>query len=72
WRKCVGATGRWKRMLLKAYWKAGVKDVFDDGEDVDEDGEGIEVSPVMHQTCFHWAIEIKQHDLDEMWERGGL
>lgn len=63
WRKCVGATGRWKRMLLKAYMKLGVKDVFDDGEDE----ETREVSPVMHQTCHHWAYEIKQHDLDEIW-----
>ncbi|KAK5070716.1 hypothetical protein LTS08_000362 [Lithohypha guttulata] len=63
WRKCVGPTGRWKRMLLKAYLKQGVHDVFDDGEDEDTK----EVSPVMHQTCHHWAYEIKQHDLDEAW-----
>lgn len=63
WRKCVGPTGRWKRMLLKAYLKQGVRDVFDDGEDEDT----REVSPVMHQTCHHWAYEIKQHDLDEAW-----
>lgn len=63
WRKCVGPTGRWKRMLLKAYMKMGVRDVFDDGEDE----EAREVSPVMHQTCHHWAYEIKQHDLDEIW-----
>lgn len=63
WRKCVGPTGRWKRMLLKAYMKQGVRDVFDDGEDEDT----REVSPVMHQTCHHWAYEVKQHDLDEIW-----
>lgn len=63
WRKCVGPTGRWKRMLLKAYLKMGVRDVFDDGEDEDT----REVSPVMHQTCHHWAYEIKPHDLEEAW-----
>lgn len=63
WKKCVGPTGRWKRMLLKAYLKSGVRHVFDDGEEE----ECIEVSPVMHQTCHHWAIEIKQYDLDEAW-----
>lgn len=63
WRKCVGATGRWKRMLLKAYLRQGVHDVFDDGEDEDT----REVSPVMHQTCHHWAMQITQHDLDEAW-----
>lgn len=67
WRKCVGATGRWKRMLLKAYLKMGVQDVFDDGEEE----ETREVSPVMHQTCHHWAYEIKQHDLDEAWQKPG-
>ena len=67
WRKCVGATGRWKRMLLKAYLRQGVRDVFDDGEDE----ETREVSPVMHQTCHHWAYEIKQHDLDEAWSGPG-
>ncbi|KAJ9662084.1 hypothetical protein H2198_001626 [Neophaeococcomyces mojaviensis] len=64
WRKCVGETGRWKRMLLKKYLQMGVKDVFDDGEDE----ESREVSPVMHQTCHHWAYEIKQHDLDGIWK----
>lgn len=63
WRKCVGPTGRWKRMLLKAYMKLGVREVFDDGEDEDT----RQVSPVMHQTCHHWAYEIKQHDLDDAW-----
>ena len=29
WSKCVGPTGRWKRMLLKAYIRQGVRDVFD-------------------------------------------
>lgn len=50
-------------MLLKAYLKSGVRDVFDDGEDE----ESIEVSPVMHQTCHHWGVQISQHDLDEAW-----
>ena len=63
WRKCVGDTGRWRRMLLKKYLQMGVRDVFDDGEEEDR-----EVSPVMHQTCHHWAYEVKQEDLDRAWE----
>jgi hypothetical protein len=66
WRKCVGETGRWRRMLLKKYMALGVRDVFDDG--VDEDAP--EVSPVMHQTCHHWAFEVRQNVLDEFWRSG--
>ena len=62
WRKCVGGTGRWRRMLLKKYLQMGVRDVFDDGEE-----ENKEVSPVMHQTCHHWAYGVKQQDLDDAW-----
>lgn len=51
WRKCVGETGRWRRMLLKKYVAMGIREVFDDGEDEDQN----DVSPVMHQTCHHWA-----------------
>ena len=51
WRKCVGQTGRWRRMLLKKYVSMGIREVFDDGEEE----EGNDVSPVMHQTCHHWA-----------------
>lgn len=51
WRKCVGETGRWRRMLLKKYVSMGIREVFDDGEEE----EGNDVSPVMHQTCHHWA-----------------
>ena len=64
WRKCVGETGRWRRMLLKKYVQMGVRDVFDDGEEEDK-----EVSPVMHQTCHHWAYQVRQTDLDEAWRR---
>ena len=51
WRKCVGETGRWRRMLLKKYVAMGIREVFDDGEDEEQS----DVSPVMHQTCHHWA-----------------
>ena len=44
----------------------GVKEVFDNGEG-DEEGEMKEVSPVMHQTCHHWAFEVRQDVLDEFW-----
>ena len=64
WRKCVGHPGgRWRRMLLKKYVALGVREVFDDGADEEE----VEVSPVMHQTCHHWAFEVTQHVLDDFW-----
>lgn len=66
WKKCVGPTGRWRRMLLKKYVSAGVRTVWDDGEDDD----APEVSPVMHQTCHHWAFEVTQDVLDEHWRTG--
>ena len=66
WRKCVGETGRWRRMLLKKYGTTGVREVWDDGEEE----EGKEVSPVMHQTCHHWAFEVRQGVLDEYWRSG--
>ena len=53
WRKCAGETGRWRRALLKKYRAMGVREVFDDGEDE----EKSDVSPVIHQTLFHWASE---------------
>lgn len=65
WKKCVGDKGRWKTMLLKRYKVAAVRAVCapaDDGE--------MEVSPVMHQTCHHWAYEMKQTDLDQAWRLG--
>lgn len=67
WKKCVGETGRWRRMLLKKYVQQGVRTVFDDGEEED----AVEVSPVMHQTCHHWAFEVRQQHLDAFWEEGG-
>lgn len=66
WKKCVGPTGRWRRMLLKKYVSSGVRTVWDDGEDEDTP----EVSPVMHQTCHHWAFEVTQDVLDEYWRTG--
>ena len=66
WRKCVGETGRWRRMLLKKYIALGVREVFDDGADE----ETPEVSPVMHQTCHHWAFEVRQNALDALWRTG--
>jgi hypothetical protein len=67
WKKCVGETGRWRRMLLKKYVQLGVKEVFDDGADED----APEVSPVIHQTCHHWAYEVRQEDLDAFWAETG-
>ncbi|CAK3746701.1 Hypothetical predicted protein [Lecanosticta acicola] len=67
WKKCVGETGRWRRMLLKKYMQSGVREVFDDGAEED----APEVSPVMHQTCHHWAFEVRQEHLDAFWASGG-
>lgn len=66
WRKCVGETGRWRRMLLKKYVAMGVREVFDDGEQEEQN----DVSPVMHQTCHHWAYEVRQGDLERFWTTG--
>ena len=66
WKRCVGETGRWRRLLLKKYVALGIKEVFDDGEEEEQS----EVSPVMHQTCFHWALEIRQTILDQHWKTG--
>ena len=66
WKNCVGDTGRWRRMLLKKYMSMGIREVFDDGED----DEGTDVSPVMHQTCHHWAYEVRQGDLERFWNTG--
>lgn len=63
WRKCVGETGRWRRALLKKYRQMGVREVWDDGAEED----AREVSPVMHQTCHHWAWEVRQQVLDDFW-----
>lgn len=79
WERCVGPRGRWKRLLLKKYVEMGVRSVFDD-EDVEGEGEGENederegermISPVMHQTCLHWAYQVCQEDLDEAWRERG-
>ena len=66
----MGEKGRWRRVLLKKYVAAGVRNVMDDGEDEMEDG-GKGLSPVVHQTCHHWAWEVRQGVLDEAWGSGG-
>lgn len=63
WSRCVGPTGRWRRMLLKKYLQMGVKEVWDDGEEE----ETQEVSPVMHQTCHQWGWEVRQGELERVW-----
>jgi hypothetical protein len=64
WRKCVGETGRWKRTLLKQYARAGVRSVEDEDDDDGDDNERPGISPVVSQTCLHWAWEVRQDDLD--------
>lgn len=77
WKKCVGDTGRWRRILLKKYVAAGIRNVMDegvdegDGSDEDDGGRGgTGVSPVVHQTCHHWAWEVRQDALDRFWTEG--
>ncbi|KAI0873334.1 hypothetical protein GGS24DRAFT_490833 [Hypoxylon argillaceum] len=67
WRKCVGETGRWRRTLLKKYVQNGVRMVTDEDDEVDEKKD---VSPVVHQTCHHWAWEVRQQALDRFWSNG--
>ncbi|EON69420.1 hypothetical protein W97_08680 [Coniosporium apollinis CBS 100218] len=67
WARCVGESGRWRRTLLKKYVALGIRSVADEGE---ESGESKEVSPVVHQTCHHWAWEVRQDVLDRWWEEG--
>ncbi|KAI1777976.1 hypothetical protein F4818DRAFT_331542 [Hypoxylon cercidicola] len=69
WKKCVGETGRWRRTLLKKYVQMGIRSVADEGDDADEQREG-DVSPVVHQTCHHWAWEVRQEALDRFWAEG--
>ncbi|KAI1102604.1 hypothetical protein F4804DRAFT_259903 [Jackrogersella minutella] len=66
WRKCVGETGRWRRTLLKKYVQMGIRSVTDEGDNADEERIG-DVSPVIHQTCHHWAWEVRQEALDRFW-----
>ena len=68
WSRCVGPKGRWKRMLLKKYIQSGVRSIFDD----DAEEREKEVSPVMHQTCHHWAYQVTHEDLDEAWRERKL
>lgn len=62
WARCVGEKGRWRRVLLKKYVAAGIRTVTDEGND-EVDG----VSPAIHQTCHHWAWEVRQDVLDQAW-----
>jgi len=71
WARCVGPKGRWKRMLLKKYVEMGVRSVFDDEEGAEEEEDERKVSPVMHQTCLHWAYQVTQEDLDQAWQERG-
>ncbi|XXH04572.1 hypothetical protein Hte_010989 [Hypoxylon texense] len=66
WRRCVGEAGRWRRTLLRKYVQAGIRSVADEGDD---EREG-DVSPVVHQTCHHWAWEVRQEALDRFWAEG--
>lgn len=64
WARCVGARGRFRRGLLRWYMRNGIREVNDEGMDE------VEISPVVHQTCLHWAWELRQDVLDETWRDG--
>ena len=70
WKKCVGPMGRWWRMLLKKYRAAGVRTVWDDGDDDGDDASAAEIGPIIHQSCHHWAFEVRQDVLDEFLRSG--
>ena len=72
WRRCVGPSGRFRRALLRKYVQSGIRHVADeDGGDDDSGGERkADVSPVVHQTCHHWAWEVRQEALDRFWQDG--
>lgn len=37
-------------------------------DDIGDDEVEVEgISPAIHQTCLHWAWEMKQDVLDEFW-----
>lgn len=71
WARCVGERGRWRRALLKKYGTLGIRSVADEEGDGDDDEGKLDVSPVVHQTCFQWAYEVRQDVLDEFWRAGG-
>ena len=68
WDRCVGDKGRWRRTLLKRYIKAGVRSVTDEGLDDEEQEVARGLSPVIHQTCHHWAYSVTQAALDRAWD----
>ena len=70
WKKCVGETGRWRRILLKKYVTLGIRSVFAEDEGGEDEEGAAEVSPVVHQTCHHWAWQVRQEALDRFWETG--
>jgi hypothetical protein len=51
----------------KKYVALGIRTVFAD-DDGDEDD--VDVSPVVHQTCHHWAYEVRQDALERFWAEG--
>ncbi|KAI1486002.1 hypothetical protein F5X96DRAFT_657292 [Biscogniauxia mediterranea] len=69
WNKCVGENGRWRRALLKKYVQAGIRDMADEdaGDGAAGRGERTDLSPAIHQTCHHWAWEVRQEALDRFW-----
>ncbi|KAI2623911.1 hypothetical protein GGS26DRAFT_213943 [Hypomontagnella submonticulosa] len=69
WKRCVGDTGRWRRTLMKKYVQMGIRSVTDEGDDASDERIG-DVSPVVHQTCHHWAWEVRQEALDRFWTEG--
>jgi len=51
WKGVCGEKGRWKNNLINKILNAGAS--FDDSR----------ISPVVRQTCLHWAVEVTEGDV---------
>ncbi|KAI0398726.1 hypothetical protein F4802DRAFT_139979 [Xylaria palmicola] len=60
---------RWSLLptVLKKYVQNGARTVTDEDDGADERRD---LSPVVHQTCHHWAWEVRQEALDQFWRDG--
>ncbi|KAI0976338.1 hypothetical protein F4678DRAFT_456664 [Xylaria arbuscula] len=61
---CSQSIEEWEAAVLKKYIQNGVRTVTDEDDEIDEKKD---VSPVVHQTCHHWAWEVRQEALDRFW-----
>ncbi|RYO87707.1 hypothetical protein DL766_005024 [Monosporascus sp. MC13-8B] len=55
--------------IAHEYVQTGIRSVADEGE-ADAVEERGDISPVVHQTCHHWAWEVRQEALERFWRDG--